>query len=195
MTRWIFAIIGAALFWFLSTLPFVEDWNHVPLLGQLGLNFKTFFVALGGLFLMFPLIQMLFLQPLQEAMDARTKNLEETYADAENLKQHMQDLKSSYEQKLTESEAQAREKIQAAIAEAQQMKDQIISEARGQAEEIRLRNTEELERERQKALVDLRTHVVDLTLLATKKVIGDSLGEDKQRQLIRDFIDKAEVGR
>jgi F-type H+-transporting ATPase subunit b len=195
MSRWIVAVAGAAIFWTLSVQGFVEKLNEVGLIHQLGLDFRTFFVALGAVFLMFPVIQMLFLAPLQDAMDARAKSLEGTYAEAESLKQHMQDLKAGYEQKLAASEAEAREKIQGAISEAQQMKDQIIGDARNQAEEIKKRTIEDLEREKAKALVDLRTHVVDLTLLATHRIIGHNLDETKQRKLISDFIDKAEVGR
>lgn len=195
MSRWIVAIVGAAVFFTLSALPFVGHWNEIPLVYQLGLDFRTFFVAVGAVFLMFPVVQMLFLAPLQEAMDARTRSLESTYSEAENLKQHMLDLKTSYESKLAASEAEARDKIQAAIAEAQQMKEQMIAEARGQAEEIKARTSEELERERQKALVDLRTHVVDMTLTATRRIIGDSMDEQKQRELVQRFIETAEVGR
>ena len=194
MTRWIVAAVGAAVFWTLSAQAFVDKWNGISLVQQLGLNFRTFFVAIGAIFLMFPVIQMWFLAPLQEAMNERTRNLESTYADAENLKQHMSDLKASYEEKLAASEAEAREKIQAAINEAQQMKEQILNDARNQAEEIRERTKEDMERERQKMLVELRAHVVDLTLLVSEKVIHANLDDERQRKLIGDFIEKAEVG-
>lgn len=187
-------IVIAAIFWFLSTLPFVDAWNHIPLVEQLGLNFRTTFVTIGAIALMFPLIQMAFVAPLNDAMDERTRRLEETYGDAESLKQKMTDLKNSYEQKLAATEAEAREKIQIALGEAQEMKGRIIEEARGQAEEIKDRTTEELRREREKMLVELRSHVVDLTMTATRKVIGESMDDAKQRELVERFIDTAEVG-
>ena len=192
--RWIIAISMAAVFWFLSSLPFVDQWNHIPMVEQLGLDFRTTFVAIGAVGLMFPLIQMLFVAPLNEALEERTKRLEGTFGEAESLKQRMTDLKSSYEDKLQVSEAEAREKIQAALAEAQEMKARIIEEARTQAEEVKARADEEMRRERAKMLVDLRTHVVDLTMTATRKVIGESVDEAKQRELVERFIETAEVG-
>ena len=193
--RWVIAIVIAAIFWFLSAQPFVDHWNHIPLVEQLSLNFRTTFVTIGAVALMFPVVQILFVAPLNEAMNERTKRLEETYSDADSLKQRMTDLKTSYEEKLVAAEAEARDKIQVALAEAQEMKGRIVEEARGQAEEIRVRTTEELQREREKMLVDLRTHVVDLTMTATRKVIGESVDEAKQRELVERFIDTAEVGR
>ncbi|MBA3725808.1 MAG: F0F1 ATP synthase subunit B [Armatimonadetes bacterium] len=187
--------IIAAIFWFLSAQPFVDRWNEIPLVQQLALNFRTTFVTIGAIALMFPAIKGLFVKPLNDAMDERTKRLEDTYSEAESLKQHMAALKTSYEQKLAASEAEAREKIRAAIGDAQATKDQILTEARTQAEEIRTRNETEMERERQKMLVGLRTHVADLALLATEKIISENLDDERQRKLIDRFIDTAEVGR
>lgn len=194
LLRFVPGIIIAAIFWVVSAQPFVENWNLIPLVHQLGLDFRTTFVTVGAIALMFPIIQLFFVNPLNEAMDERTRRLEETYGDAESLKQNMTDLKASYEQKLATTEAEAREKIQTALGEAQEMKGRIIEEARGQAEEIKDRTTEELRREREKMLVDLRSHVVDLTMTATRKVIGESMDEAKQRELVEKFIDTAEVG-
>jgi F-type H+-transporting ATPase subunit b len=128
------------------------------------------------------------------AINDRNENLENTFGEAESLKQRMTDLKTSYENKLAESEAEARDKIQIALAEAQEMKARIIDEARSQAEEIKERTGEELRREREKMMIDLRSHVVDLTMTATRKVIGESMDESKQRELVERFIDTAEVG-
>lgn len=193
--RWVIAAIIAAVCWFVSAQPFVEQWNEIGLIHQLGLNLRTTFVTMGAVAIMFPIIQMVFVAPLNEAMDERKKRLADTYSEADQLKQHMTDLKASYEEKLAASEAEAREKIQAAINEAHATKEQIVSEARTQADEIRVRNLEEMEREKQKMLVDLRTHVADLTLLATEKIISENLDDEKHRKLIDQFIQTAEVGK
>jgi len=192
--RWVIGIVIAAIFWVLSAQPFVAHWNEIPLVHQLGLDFRTTFVTVGSVALMFPIIQILFVAPLNEAMNDRNKRLEDTYAEADSLKQRMTDLKSSYEDKLQAAEAEAREKIQTALGEAQDMKVRIVDEARGQAEELKTRADEEMRREREKMLVDLRSHVVGLTMTATRKVIGESMDEAKQRELVEKFIETAEVG-
>lgn len=191
--RWILSIAGAALFWWLSTTPFIEATTHVQILQDLNLNLKVACVQIGVVLLMFPVIEMAFIRPLKEALDARTRELEGTFAEADQLKARMEELKADYERRLQAAEAEAREKIQAALTEANQMKESIISEARAQAEEIRARTMADLEQERQKMLVDLRTHVVELTLTATERLIGASMDEQKQRELVERFIETAEV--
>ena len=192
---WIIGIIIAAICWGISTAPFIEEANHIQLIQQLGLNLRTSLVQLGIVALMFPVVDMVFLKPLRAAMDARTNRLEETYSEAETLKQQMTDLRSSYEQKLAASEVEARQKIQEALSEAQRLKEGILEDARTQSEEIRSRTMENLERERAKMLVDLRAHVVDLTLTATERLIKKELDDPKHRELIGEFIETAEVSR
>jgi F-type H+-transporting ATPase subunit b len=191
--RWIFSIVGAILFWLLSTTPFIKQANEVAILKALDLNLQVACVQIGVIILMFPLVEMLFIKPLKEAMDARSKELEDTFAEADQLKQRMLELKQDYERRLEAAEAEAREKIQAALNDANQMKESILAEARQQAEDIRQRTLEDLEQEKQKLLVDLRSQVVELTLMATEKLIGESMDEQKQRELVERFIETAEV--
>lgn len=191
--RWILSIVGAAAFWWLSTTPFIEAATHVQILQDLNLNLQVACVQIGVVLLMFPVIEMAFIRPLKDALDARTRELEATFAEADNLKARMEELKADYEQRLQTAEAEAREKIQAALNEANQMKDRILSDARTQAEEIRARTLADIEQERQKMMVDLRTHVVELTLTATERLIGASMDEQKQRELVEHFIESAEV--
>ena len=171
-----------------------KEW-HVVLPGDLTLHFGKTIATVGVLVAMMPLVKIFYTNPMWAAIDERNSNLENTFGEAESLKQRMSDLKTSYEQKLAESEAEARDKIQAALAEAQEMRARIIEEAKGQAEEIKDRTTEELRREREKMLHELRSHVVSLTMSATRKVIGESVDEAKQRELVERFIETAEVGR
>jgi F0F1-type ATP synthase membrane subunit b/b' len=56
------------------------------------------------------------------------------------------------------------------------------------------RAEQEIEREREQALITLRQQVVDLALGATTKIIGDSLDEARQRRLIDDFITSSVSG-
>jgi F-type H+-transporting ATPase subunit b len=100
----------------------------------------------------------------------------------------METLRADYEQRLTSIEAEAREKIQGAIKDAQAARDQIVLEANTRSREMITRAEQEIQHERDQALITLRQQVVDLALGATTKVIGDSLDESRQRRLIDDFI-------
>ena len=48
----------------------------------------------------------------------------------------------------------------------------------------------EIEKEKDSALTALRGEIADLTIAATKKIIGETLDETKHRALVNDFIQK-----
>src|SRR5947209_20005056 len=109
--RWIIAIVITAILWGLSAMPFIDVANHAQLLEQLGLNLRTALIQMGAVVLMFPVIDTFFLQPLREAMYERTKRIEDTYGEVEQLRDQMTQMKSDYEQRLATTEAEAREQI------------------------------------------------------------------------------------
>jgi F-type H+-transporting ATPase subunit b len=127
-------------------------------------------------------------QPINKVLDERQQDVRITYDKIEAEQQQMQQLKTEYEQRLASIEAEAREKIQSAIKEAQGARDQIVSEAQTRSREMVTRAEQEVEREKQQALIAIREQVVNLALGAAHKVIGDSLDEKRQRTLIADFI-------
>lgn len=172
-----------------------QPWTTPEMLSGLQLDLSKTFVSIGYFLVFAQVIASFFYQPLKAAIDERDKNLEATFDEAESLKSRMLELRADYEKKLSQAEAEARDKIQSALAEAQQMREQILSDARSQAEEIRRRGHEDLERERQKMLVDLRAHVVELTLTATEKIVGETVDEASQRKRIAEFIENVEVNK
>ncbi len=190
-------IVGIAMmiggFWFSKNvhIEFVDKLAEQGIPLDLGKTFAT----IGVFLILFPLINMFFLKPLREAMDGRNNDLESTFSEAENLKSRMAELKTDYEARLTQSEAAAREQIQKAISEAGEMRTQMLAEAKSQADAIKKAAEVEMARERDKTLVELRRHVVDMTLVATERIIGESLDKDRQRRLVEEFINTAEVGR
>ena len=90
-------------------------------------------------------------------------------------------------------EADARAQIQAQIKEAQQLRQTLMSEAAAKADELVKRASQEIEAEKGRVMGELRLGVVNLTLAATEKLLGENMDSAKNRKLVEDFIDKVEV--
>jgi len=126
-------------------------------------------------------------------MDARNQELETTFSDAEQLRTQMQTMKADYEARLTQTEAEAREQIQSQIKEAQNLRQQLMSEATQKADAMVRQAQLEIDQEKLNAISAIRTHVVDLSLAAAEKVIGENMDTEKNRRLVAEFIDTVEV--
>jgi F-type H+-transporting ATPase subunit b len=176
------------------------SYNEIALPGQaaiqhLGIpvDFGMTIATIGVFLILFPVIKFFFVQPLNDAIVDRTQSLEATFSEAENLRAEMQVMRTEYEQRLAATEANARDQIQAQIREAQNLRTQLMSEATARADEMVARAQQEIDAEKQKALAEIRLQVVDLTLLAAEKVLGENIDSDKNRRLVGEFIDKVEV--
>ena len=86
------------------------------------------------------------------------------------------------------------EKIQAAVKEAQSLRDSLITDAQSQAESILQQGRNESERERQKAFLEMRSQIVTLAVAAAGKVVGESLTDARQTKLVDDFIGSLGTG-
>lgn len=151
-------------------------------------------ISMIGMFLLlFPVLRMFYFAPLSDAIHNRTSELESTFQEAEDLRGQMTQLRTDYERRIADTEASAREQIQAQIKEAQNLRDQLRSEAVQQAEQYKKRAIDEIEQEKQRILTDLRLHVVNLTLVATEKLVGQNMNTETNRKLVEEFIEKVEA--
>jgi F-type H+-transporting ATPase subunit b len=160
----------------------------MDLLNTLNIEPKAIAVnLLGFLALWFVSRKMVFI-PIANLLAERKADIDTTYDKIDADRKQMETLKSDYEQRLATIEAEAREKIQSAIKEAQSARDQILDEANTRSRDMITRAEQEVSHEREQAMISLREQVVDLALGAATRVIGDGLDENRQRRLIAEFI-------
>ena len=195
VSTWAMVLIGLVLMFggmYVST-----DWTkgNIKALEAMGILLdpgKT--IAVIGVFLiLFKVINNFYLVPLHDAITTRNTDLESTFTEAENLRVQMDTLKSDYEKRLVQTEADARDKIQAQIREAQDLRKTLMSEASAKADEMVKRAQDEIASERDRALAGIRIQVANLTMLATEKILNENMDNDRNRRLIDEFLDKVEV--
>ena len=109
---------------------------------------------------------------------------------AEQLKE-AEEARAAAEQRLKEAEQKlndARKTAQGVIDAAAKSAEQLRQEMRQKAEEESKRTVEaarkEIEAERDQAVRSVRSEVANLVVAATEKVIGETLDDQKHRQLI-----------
>ncbi|AIE88116.1 F0F1 ATP synthase subunit B [Fimbriimonas ginsengisoli] len=161
----------------------------------LELDFGMTLATIGVLLILFPLLRGFFIVPLQDAIRERNTNLERTFSEAEELRSEMQRMRVEYERRLVDTEAQAREQIQGQIREAQQLRTTLMDEATQKTNALVAQAQQEIAAERDRLVSDLRGYVVDLALGAAEKVVRENMDTDRNRRLVNEFIDQAEVVR
>ncbi len=192
----VMAVIGAVLMvggtYFSLKLP-----NPLAKLGEMGIpiDLGSTIATVGVLLIVFPLIKMFFTDPLSQAIGERNENLEHTFAEAESLRAEMTKTRTEYEARLVAAEASAREHIEAQIKEAQKLRQTLMNEAATRADAMIEKAQQEIASEREKILTGLRNQVVELSLVAAERIIGENMDTDRNRKLVDEFVNGLEVTR
>lgn len=190
-------VIGAGLmaggFWASETKPAFLSFQSKLAEQGIPLDLGITVAVIGVFMILFPVINSFYLKPLIEAINTRNSELESTFTEAENLKSEMAKMRNDYEARLAQTEADARAKIEANIKEAQSLRQTLLAEATEKADAKIREADREIQAQKDQVMTELRTSVVDLSLLAAEKVIGENMNNDRNRKMVADFIANAEV--
>ena len=130
--------------------------------------------------------------PLTAQLEKRRQRIAGEFAEAERRQNAADQLKAKFEQDLRGIDAQARAKLQEAVAEGQKVAGEIRAQANSEAQARMARAEEEMMREREKAKELLKEQIIALSIATAEKILKSKLDEPAHRKLARQFID--EVG-
>lgn len=121
----------------------------------------------------------------------RAERIARNHAQVERALTEVRQLRDDYAARLRSIEEETRQRIDAAVREAEAVREEIIAEAQETARLLRRRAEEELERERTRQRILLRRQIVQTIVDAAEHSVIAQSNDRMQRELIRDFIRKA----
>ena len=133
--------------------------------------------------------------PVLGMLEARRQKIAGEFEEAERRKAEALELKARYEQDLRGIEAQARQRIQQAVSEAQKVASEIKAQAQADAQQRVARAAEEIAREQEKAKELLKENIIGLAVRSAEKILRQKLDDKTNRQLAAEFIDEVEAVR
>ncbi len=137
------------------------------------------------------LLNKLAVGPVTRILAERRARIEQGIKDAEQARTDREQADQERVNALQEARREANEILARAQRVAQETREQDIAATRAELERMRERATSEIEAEKQRALIDLRTEVVDLALAAAGKVVGETMTGERQRRLVEEFLAEA----
>ena len=157
-------------------------------LTALGLNIKIVIVqALGFLILLWLMKKFLFGR-VQDIMQRRREEVVEGYEKNERAREELEELKKTYEASLANIENEAAQKMDQTVKESQKLAQEILTNTRQEADEMRERAVYDINQEKKKALAEIRDEVVNLSMQLTTKMIQKSMDKKTAEKLVDDFI-------
>lgn len=130
--------------------------------------------------------------PLMKMMEERRNNIESMLTQAENERQQADKIKREYQEEMRKARQEAQEVIAQATKVSEVRASEILAAAQEESEKIKKSALVDIERERDRAIAEVKAQVADLSVSVAEKIIRQKLDMKGQGKLIEQFIQ--EVG-
>ena len=128
--------------------------------------------------------------PIMNVLDQRRQRIQDSLAEAERVRQEAASERAQYQQQLAEERQRTASELARAAQQGQQVREEIIGAAERERESILATARREADGLREQAVADARRQIVDLAILAAQRVVGGSMDEARQRQLVNEFLNR-----
>lgn len=131
-------------------------------------------------------------QPLMNMMEKRRQFIEDNLASAERERKEAEQIRASYQEDMRKARQEAQIIIEKATKSSEERAQEIITATRQETGKMKQAALMEIERERKKAIQDVKAQVAEMSVAVAEKIIRQKLDLKGQEALIDQFIQ--EVG-
>jgi F-type H+-transporting ATPase subunit b len=154
----------------------------------LGINLTLLVAQIFNFFILFLILGGVAYKPMVKFLDGRREKIAKGLEDARKAEERLANIEKDYQTRMDAARADAQKMVAEMTANAEKNSAAIVAKANEDAAKIKAT-------ERNKALADLRSQVVTLSMAAANKLIGESMDEQRQRTLVNEFFSGVREGK
>ena len=140
---------------------------------------------------LFLVLKKFFFEKVKNFMETRSNSIQDAFDSAEAVNRRADEKMQNYTKRIANVEAAGREIIRDAKIKADAQAREIIEDANKQATEIMNKAEKNIEREKQKAMEEMRKEVAALAMLAAERIVEREIQNIGQDEIVDEVINKA----
>ncbi len=157
----------------------------------LGMSLTEFIFYLVNFLILVGVLGKFLYKPFLNLMETRKQSIVDALDNAEAVNRRADEKMANYDRKIAKLEAEGREIIKEAKIKAEEQASEIIEQANQRASQIMNRAEKEIEREREKAVLEMREQIAVLSLMAAEKIMERDVEVNGQDQIIEQVLEEA----
>jgi F-type H+-transporting ATPase subunit b len=154
----------------------------------LGINLNLFITQLINFGLLIFILSSLLYKPVMNMLNERTKRIEESLRDAQQVKEQLANATRDYEAEVNKGRQEAAAIVAQAQERARSQESEIINQARVEAERLREEARTQALQERDQLLRDAKNQVAELVTLTASQVLSAELKASGHDKLIEESL-------
>ena len=155
---------------------------------MVNINATFFAQILNFLILVFILAKFAY-KPLLKVMEERKEKIAGDLQSAEQAKADAEAVKAEYAAKLADAKAEAQAIIDNARKTAAAAHDKIMADTKAEQEQVVAAAKESIALEQKKAMEQIRSQVIDLSMAVAGKIVEQKLGSEEDKALAAQITD------
>jgi len=152
------------------------------------INVWTSIFTLLNLLLLFLVMKKFLFQPVKKMIDDRQKEIDDQYADAEKSKSEAAELKTQYETRLAEANAESDAILKEAHRKASLREEEILRDAQQKAAQTISRADAQIAMEKKRAMNEIKNDVTVMAVDIASAVLSRDVKAKEHSALIDSFI-------
>ena len=156
------------------------------------INPSTIIFTLINTLIIFLIFRIFLFKPVCKILDKRKELAASEIDEARKAKESAQKAEEEYTARLADAKSEASEIVKQATLRAQKREEEIVGEANKKAAEIRLKAEETIERDKQRAINDIKNEISEIVVMAAGKVVEKEISVSDNEEIISKFLE--EVG-
>ena len=132
-------------------------------------------------------------RPLLDALETRQQGIRQALDDAQKAKQELERLEQESAQIIRKARAEAETIIAGSRSDAERLRGELREKARAEAEGIVRNAQRQIQLETARAVQQIRTEAVGLSVQIASKIIQRNLSVDDNARLIADTLDQIDA--
>ena len=126
--------------------------------------------------------------PLIDALDKREEDIRNALSSAEKAKEEAGKVAEDYEEMIRKAQAEAQKIVAESKAVGEKVREEIKLTAEKEAGDILAKAQHQIQTEKEKAVQEIRSSVVEFSLQAATKVIEKNVDSEDNRRLIKETV-------
>ena len=154
----------------------------------IGFNPWTALFTLLNMVLTFLILKKFLFKPVNKMIDDRQREIDDLFADATQAKEQAETMREDYSRRLAEAKDTSAQIVSEATQEANRRGDEIVRQARLDADALREKASSDIALERKKALNEVKNDISRIALDIAGKVVEKELDPKEHERLIEGFL-------
>ncbi len=162
------------------------------LLTQLGVDWKLLIAQIINFLVLLAVLYKFLYKPVISLMNKRSNHIEESLKKAEKIEKNLQETEARKEEILAQARTEAQDIFKKAKAQAEASQKETLKAAKEEISALATKAQQEIDAKKSLAIQEAKNDIADLVVASVKKIVGSNLDQKLNEKLITGIIKDTE---